>query len=103
VVPNVEEFGIAAVEAQAAGRPVIGVRAGGVVETVVEEKTGTFVEPGNVDDLARTMRTFDDDRFDAPAIQAHSRRFSASAFRQRMRSEVDRIVNAPSGRTPLAA
>ncbi len=29
VVPNVEEFGIAAVEAQAAGRPVVGIGAGG--------------------------------------------------------------------------
>jgi glycosyltransferase involved in cell wall biosynthesis len=102
VVPNVEEFGIAAVEAQAAGRPVIGVRAGGVVETVVEEKTGTFVEPGNVDDMARTMRTFDDDSFDPPVIQEHSKRFSASAFRQRMRAEVDRLLPQPRSQPPLA-
>jgi glycosyltransferase involved in cell wall biosynthesis len=96
VVPNVEEFGIAAVEAQAAGRPVIGVRAGGVVETVVEDRTGTFVEPNDVDDLARTMRTFDDDRFDARSIQRHSRRFSASAFRSRMRAEVERVLDSAS-------
>ena len=36
VVPNVEEFGIAAVEAQAAGRPVIAANAGGALETVVD-------------------------------------------------------------------
>src|SRR5207249_2641477 len=40
VVPNVEEFGIAAVEAQAAGRPVLGVDAGGLKETVVDGVTG---------------------------------------------------------------
>ena len=40
VVPNVEEFGIAAVEAQAAGRPVVAVDAGGVRETVVDGRTG---------------------------------------------------------------
>lgn len=104
VVPNVEEFGIAAVEAQAAGRPVIGVRAGGVTETVVEEKTGTFVEPGNVTDLSRKLRTFDDDRFNPPAIRQHSRRFSAAAFRQRIRAEVERVASAHvRRRAPLAA
>ena len=43
VVPNVEEFGIAAVEAQAAGRPVVAVDAGGARETVVPGRTGLLV------------------------------------------------------------
>jgi glycosyltransferase involved in cell wall biosynthesis len=94
VVPNVEEFGIAAVEAQAAGRPVIGVRAGGVVETVVEEKTGTFVEPGSVDDMARALGSFDDDRFEAGEIREHSQHFSSQAFRSRMRQQVEEAVAA---------
>ena len=42
VVAAVEEFGIAAVEAQAAGRPVIAVRGGGTLETVVDGETGCF-------------------------------------------------------------
>ena len=42
VVTATEEFGIAAVEAQAAGRPVIALADGGVRETVVEGVTGTF-------------------------------------------------------------
>ena len=45
VVPNVEEFGIAAVEAQAAGRPVVGVDRGGLRETVVPGRTGLLVPP----------------------------------------------------------
>ena len=44
VVTATEEFGIAAVEAQAAGRPVIALAEGGVRETVVEGETGTFYE-----------------------------------------------------------
>src|SRR5215207_2150746 len=46
VVANVEEFGIAAVEAQAAGRPVVAPAAGGTLETVVSGKTGVLVPPG---------------------------------------------------------
>ena len=43
VVPNIEEFGIAAVEAQAAGRPVIAADAGGAQETVINGDTGVLV------------------------------------------------------------
>ena len=46
VVTAVEEFGLAAVEAQAAGRPVISVGAGGALETVVEGETGVFWHGG---------------------------------------------------------
>ena len=41
VVPSREEFGITAVEAQAAGRPVIAAAAGGALETVLDGRTGT--------------------------------------------------------------
>ena len=43
VVPSMEEFGITAVEAQAAGRPVIAAAAGGALETVLDGRTGTLV------------------------------------------------------------
>ena len=39
-----EEFGIAAVEAQAAGRPVIAVRGGGTLETVMQGRDGLLLE-----------------------------------------------------------
>src|SRR5213079_1647345 len=59
VVPATEEFGIAAVEAQAAGRPVIALREGGVQETVVEGVTGRFYETQDPALLADAVRDFD--------------------------------------------
>ena len=56
VLTAVEEFGIAAVEAQAAGRPVIARRGGGVLETVVNGVTGTLWD-GTADELADAVRT----------------------------------------------
>jgi glycosyltransferase involved in cell wall biosynthesis len=44
VVAANEEFGIAAVEAQAAGRPVIARAAGGLIETVRDGVTGVLLE-----------------------------------------------------------
>jgi glycosyltransferase involved in cell wall biosynthesis len=83
VVPAVEEFGIAAVEAQAAGRPVIGFDAGGLQETVVPGRTGVLVPFGDEDGLARALRG-DLAQFDSEEIRAHARRFSRAAFQERL-------------------
>ena len=88
VVPNIEEFGIAAVEAQAAGRPVVGIDAGGLRETVIPGRTGLLVPPGDPDALARALRE-DLTRFDAQDIRAHAERFSRSAFQARIREIVE--------------
>jgi glycosyltransferase involved in cell wall biosynthesis len=88
VVPNVEEFGIAAVEAQAAGRPVVGVAGGGLLETVVPGRTGILVPPGNVAALARALRQ-DLTRFDSHDIRAHALGFSREAFQLRIREVVE--------------
>jgi N-acetyl-alpha-D-glucosaminyl L-malate synthase BshA len=50
-----ESFGVAALEALAAGVPVFGYQVGGVPEVVTPE-TGTLVERGNVEALARAIR-----------------------------------------------
>ena len=59
VVTSVEEFGIAAVECQASGRPVIARRGGGALETIAEGVTGAFFTGGPAE-LATTILTFDD-------------------------------------------
>jgi glycosyltransferase involved in cell wall biosynthesis len=87
VVPNVEEFGIAAVEAQAAGRPVIAVDGGGARETVVPGRTGLLVPDGDRDALTRALRE-DLTRFDPNDIRNHAQRFSAASFRTRLREVV---------------
>lgn len=92
VVPNVEEFGIAAVEAQAAGRPVVAVARGGVLETVVNGKTGVLVEGESAAELAEAIRDTDFGGFDPAAIEAHAEQFSAAAFRRRFKRLVDGYV-----------
>ena len=88
VVPNVEEFGIAAVEAQAAGRPVVGIDAGGLKETVVPGSTGLLVPPGDSAALARALRT-DFSRFDPEHIREHAQSFARPVFQRRLREIVE--------------
>jgi glycosyltransferase involved in cell wall biosynthesis len=87
VVTTGEEFGIAAVEAQAAGRPVVAVDAGGVRETVVDGRTGVLVPPGDRDALVRALRG-DFGRFDGAEIRRHAQRFSREAFQERLADAV---------------
>jgi glycosyltransferase involved in cell wall biosynthesis len=90
VVPNIEEFGIAAVEAQAAGRPVVAIDAGGVRETVLPEQTGVLVPGGDTGALAQALRG-DLTRFDPQAIRAHAQRFRPEVFRGRLRELVEEL------------
>ena len=94
IVPNVEEFGIAAVESQAAGRPVVGVNAGGVRETVVDGETGVLVEDRNTDAMAEALRYEQFDRFSPERASRNADRFSNEAFKQRFSAEVRRAAAA---------
>jgi glycosyltransferase involved in cell wall biosynthesis len=98
VVPNVEEFGITAVEAQAAGRPVVAAAAGGALETVVDGETGVHFPPGDADALAEIMRYSDFESFEPDRIVERAGRFSEGRFQQRLAQAVRRVAGgaAPS-------
>src|SRR4051812_45671553 len=81
VITATEEFGIAAVEAQAAGRPVIALAEGGVRETVIEQETGLFYEEPSSDALAEVVARFDPAAFDPAACRANAERFDVGHFR----------------------
>ncbi|HET8673729.1 MAG TPA: glycosyltransferase [Thermoleophilaceae bacterium] len=96
VVPNVEEFGIAAVEAMAAGRPVVAPDAGGTRETVIDGETGVLVPPGDLDALAEALRVTDFDGFSPTRISAHAAGFSTASFRHRFTEHVRELSGAAS-------
>lgn len=92
VMPAIEEFGIVAAEAHAAGRPVLAAGAGGALEIVVEGETGVFAPPHDVDAFAEAMRHVDWDGFDPRVIRARAETFSTPTFQARLRDEVDRVM-----------
>jgi glycosyltransferase involved in cell wall biosynthesis len=96
VLPSIEEFGIASVEAQAAGRPVIAVHGGGAVETVQEGVTGVFFS-GGPDELATAVLEFDDRAVDPADCVANADRFNLAVFQQALPREVERAMTASPG------
>lgn len=98
VTPNVEEFGIVAVEAQAAGRPVVAANAGGARETVIDGLTGVLVPPDDLTALSEALSEVDFSRFSVPAIQSNASRFSTDVFKARLSEAVARICAAEPAR-----
>ena len=102
VVPNIEEFGIAAVEVQAAGRPVLAATLGGALETVVDGETGVLVPAESVNELAEAMMYTEFEGFSQERIRRHAERFSAFNFSERFCQEVARVVAEDGGRAAEA-
>jgi glycosyltransferase involved in cell wall biosynthesis len=94
VVTATEEFGIAAVEAQASGRPVIALREGGVRETVVEGETGVFFDRPEPAALAAAVRGFDPLAVDPAACMSNAARFDVAHFVHGLRALVDQALDA---------
>lgn len=92
VVPGREEFGITAVEAQAAGRPVVAAAEGGALETVIAEETGCFADLDDADSFAAAMLRVDSIGFDPAAAVANAERFSAEEFRRRLDEAILKIA-----------
>jgi glycosyltransferase involved in cell wall biosynthesis len=90
VFPGEEDFGIAPLEAQAAGRPVIAYAAGGALETVLEGTTGLFFREPTPESLVQAVARFDELDFDPAVIRQHARQFAQAAFRLKFAGFVDR-------------
>ncbi len=93
VVPSMEEFGIVAVEAQAAGRPVIAAAAGGASETVIDGRTGILAQLDDVESFVRAIEAIDTLDFDPARAVENAERFSVAAFQRRLSEQVELAVN----------
>jgi glycosyltransferase involved in cell wall biosynthesis len=98
VVTATEEFGIAAVEAQAAGRPVIALNDGGVRETVIEGVTGAFYDRPEPAALAGAVASFDALAVDPRACVDNARRFDGAQFRRGLKAVVDQVLDGSGPR-----
>jgi len=90
--PQLEDAGVAPLEAQACGTPVIALGKGGALDTVVEGKTGLFFEEQTVQSLQDALQRFDHMKFDPQIIRTHAQAFSSNRFRSQISSTVENVL-----------
>ena len=82
IYPQEEDFGITAVEAQAAGCPVIAYKKGGAQDTVIGGKTGVFFDEQNVESLILAVKRFEKMNIDKRVLQKNAERFVSERFKK---------------------
>jgi glycosyltransferase involved in cell wall biosynthesis len=83
-----EDFGMTPVEAMASGKPVVAVREGGYLETVIDGETGKFVE-ADVDEIVNAVREISKDpqKYKEACIE-RAKKFDVSMFVEIMKKEI---------------
>jgi glycosyltransferase involved in cell wall biosynthesis len=90
IYPQIEDFGIVAVEAQACGCPVVARRAGGALDTVLEGRTGSYFAEADPESVRKAVEH-------APVgvaaqCRAHAEKFSEAAFDKKIARAMERMV-----------
>lgn len=90
--PQVEDFGIIAVEAQACGLPVAAFGAGGALETVVDGVTGAYFQEVSPEAIMAAINRCPSGAAAAGACRRHAERFSEDRFDREFGAEIDRML-----------
>jgi len=91
IMSQEEDFGITPIEAMSYGKPVLALRKGGAVETVVEGVTGEFFDDPIPEGLADGIRRLNENylKYNPETIKNHVQKFSSERFKE----EILRLVN----------
>ncbi len=81
IFPGIDDFGIVAVEAMAAGTPVIAYAAGGALDYVSEAKTGLLFKDQTLDSLSDALKKFNAGNFNNELIAKQAQDFDANHFK----------------------
>lgn len=86
IMPQEEDFGLTPLEAMSFGKPVLALRKGGALETVVENMTGEFFDDPIPEGLADGVRRLNENysNYSPLVIQKWAEKFSRDRFREEM-------------------
>ena len=99
IFPGLEDFGMVPVEAMAAGTPVIGYGKGGLLESVIENKTGLFFRRQTSQAIVGAVRSFDQRQFDPRIIRHQARKFGIEVFQGRIIKAIEEALDTAKPRS----
>lgn len=89
IMPQEEDFGLVAIEAQACGKPVTAYKGGGALETVIEGKTGEFFTEQTVASLTQVLARFNSSKYNSEDCIKNARKFSKERFKRKFEKYVE--------------
>jgi len=89
IFPQVEDFGLVPLEAQACGKPVIAFKGGGALETVIEKKTGTFFYPQTSTALIKKLKEFKINNYKPEDCRKNAEKFTKELFKKKFKQLVE--------------
>jgi len=84
IMPQEEDFGLTPIEAMSFGKPVVALRKGGALETIVEGKTGEFFDDPIPEALVDAIRRLNENYtgYNSKTIKTHASLFSSDKFKE---------------------
>ncbi|MEJ2747276.1 MAG: glycosyltransferase [Anaerolineae bacterium] len=89
IFPGEEDFGIAPLQANAAGRPVIAYAGGGALDTVLPGETGCLFAEQSVPAIIEAVEQFEPGAMDASCMRHHAEQFDTAVFKQKLTAFID--------------
>ena len=88
IFPGEEDFGIIPIEVMASGRPVLALKRGGAVESIIAGVTGDFFDEPIEAALEKALKKFDYDAYNVNTIREHALKFEKKNFQ----NEIQRVI-----------
>lgn len=85
LMPQEEDFGLVAVEANASGAPVLAYKAGGALDVIEDGKSGVFFDKQSVEGIIKAVRRFQGLKFRPKDLRKNASRFSKEEFKKRFK------------------
>src|SRR3989344_61924 len=92
IFPQEEDFGIVAIEAMAAGKPLIAYRGGDIVEHLQEGSMGVFFEEQTPEAIVSAVKKFSAKTFDPEIIRKKALQFDRECFKSRIKCYIEDVL-----------
>lgn len=93
------DFGIVSLEAQAFGKPVLALRSGGYLETVIEGKTGEFYKEPTLESFIKALKNFRPEKYNPADCIKNAKRFSKDRFMKEIKEFVEEKYSKHTNKT----
>lgn len=91
ICPQIEDYGLSPIEAQACGKPVIAYNQGGITETVLNGKTGIFFNEQSEKSLSQSIKDFQPQNFSPQDCIDNAKRFSSQNFMLNFKQTINQL------------